>query len=76
MTLLPVVPGDRYLACSDGLTGELTDDRIAGLVGADESPEAVAARLTMEAGGVGARDNVTVTLIQVATDPEGESTPR
>jgi protein phosphatase len=63
--LLPIVPGERFLACSDGLTGELNDVRIAALVHADLNPGALAAQLTADAEGVGARDNVTVVLVEV-----------
>ncbi|WP_448611170.1 PP2C family protein-serine/threonine phosphatase [Geodermatophilus sp. URMC 60] len=64
VVLLQVVPGERFLACSDGLTGELTDDRIAARLGADEEPDALAAELTADAETVGARDNVTVVAIR------------
>jgi protein phosphatase len=63
IVLLPVVPGDRFLACSDGLTGELSDDRIAALLTADDDPETLAANLTAEADRLGARDNVTLVLV-------------
>ncbi len=54
--------GDRYLLCTDGLTHELADDRIAQLL-ADGDVEQCAdglIRATLEAG---ARDNVTVVVI-------------
>ena len=61
--LLPVAPGDHYLSCSDGLTGELNDDRIAELLAAGGAPDALAGALTAEAERDGARDNVTVILV-------------
>lgn len=76
VVLFPIVPGDRYLACSDGLTGELTDDRIAALLGADDDPDALAEELTADAERMGARDNVTVTFVQVVAAPQRESPPR
>ncbi len=66
VTLLPVVPGDRFLACSDGLTGELDDGQIGALVDAADGPQALAVTLAAEAESVGARDNVTVALVQVS----------
>src|SRR3712207_5642328 len=63
VVLLPVVPGERFLACSDGLTGELDDARIAALLGVGDAVESVATELTGEAVSVGARDNVTVVVL-------------
>ncbi|MGY1688906.1 PP2C family protein-serine/threonine phosphatase [Geodermatophilus sp. SYSU D01105] len=60
--LLPIVPGDRFLACSDGLTGEVGDERIAERLSATAGPEAIVAGLVADAEAVGARDNVTVVL--------------
>jgi protein phosphatase len=64
--LLPIFLDDRFLVCSDGLTGELSDKRIAELVSFDGGPEAIAAALTAEAENLGARDNVTVGVVLVA----------
>src|SRR3712207_6321314 len=67
VVLLPVVSGERFIACSDGLTGELTDVRIAEmLVGdgdGDGDVQAVAEDLVAEAVGIGARDNTTVVVV-------------
>ncbi|MGY1812870.1 PP2C family protein-serine/threonine phosphatase [Blastococcus sp. SYSU D00820] len=63
--LLPVEGGERWLVCSDGLSGELDDARIAELVGSDGSPEEVAGRLVTEAVEAGGRDNVSVVLLHV-----------
>jgi len=57
--------GDRYLLCSDGLTRELTDARIADLLGAGDVNQA--ARALIEATlAHGAFDNVTVIVIDAA----------
>jgi protein phosphatase len=63
VVLLPVVPGDRFLACSDGLTGELDDERIAELLDGDGDVQAVAEDLVAEAVDIGARDNTTVVVV-------------
>ncbi|MGY1762697.1 PP2C family protein-serine/threonine phosphatase [Geodermatophilus sp. SYSU D00779] len=63
VVLLPVVPGERLLACSDGLTGELNDDRIAALMSIDGAPEEAATSLVDNADTNGARDNATVVVV-------------
>jgi protein phosphatase len=63
VALLPVVLGERFLACSDGLTGELSDDRIADTLGAEGAAEDTATTLVADADAVGARDNATVVLV-------------
>ena len=56
-------PGDRLLLCSDGLTGEVGDERLAALLGATRGDPGAACRLLIEeALGTGARDNVTVVV--------------
>lgn len=65
--MLPVEPGMRLLLCSDGLTKELDDSRIHGLL-ADGGSAAATADLLMDAAlAAGGRDNVTVVVIDVAT---------
>jgi protein phosphatase len=71
VVLCPVVPGDRYLACSDGLTGELDDARIAAFLGAGDEVARTVTTLTAEAEGVGARDNVTVVVVEAASGVDG-----
>lgn len=64
--MLPMVPGDRLLLCSDGLTGELAAATIDEVVSAGWPPQETAAellRLTLEAG---AQDNVSAIVVDVA----------
>jgi len=63
--LLPPVPGERFLLCSDGLTTEVEDDLIASLLGSEENPTVAAFRLVEQAVSSGGRDNVTVVVIDV-----------
>jgi serine/threonine protein phosphatase PrpC len=63
--MLPVEPGVRMLACSDGLTKELSEERIQALVAAGSPPEATAKALVQEALEAGGRDNVTVVIVDV-----------
>jgi len=56
--LVPPAPGDRYLVCSDGLTGELEDPVIAELLAANPDPQAAADQLVVRALAAGGNDNV------------------
>jgi protein phosphatase len=67
--LLPVAPGEGFLACSDGLTGELDDVRIAELLPGDGDLQAVAEDLVAEAVDIGARDNTTVVVVRGPSGP-------
>lgn len=60
-----VHPGDRYLLCSDGLSGMVPDEQIAELLRGRSIEEAADALLAaaLEAGG---RDNVTLLLLEHA----------
>ena len=60
--VLPIVPGERFLVCSDGLSGELDDDQIADLLGASDPQQAAEQLLTaaVEAGG---HDNVSIIVV-------------
>ncbi len=71
-------PGDTFLLCSDGLTGHVADEEIAGFLqgrGAQETCDHLIA-LTLERG---ARDNVTVIVVrcmaEAAEDEEERTRP-
>ena len=66
--LAPIAPGERYLMCTDGLTGEVDDDGLARLLGADEGAQATADRLLAAALDAGGHDNVTVAVVDVPED--------
>lgn len=59
----PVQAGDRFLLCSDGLTGMVTDEEIAEALRASD-PDAAADLLLALALGRGATDNVTLVVIE------------
>jgi len=63
--LLPPLAGDRYLVCSDGLTGELTDEEIVPLLLAGD-PQQAADALVAAADEAGGHDNTTVIVVDVA----------
>ncbi len=68
-----LLPGDRYLLCSDGLDKHVSDELIAGIVGTGTPAQAAQALIdaTLERG---AHDNVTVALVEIA-GPEGRPDP-
>ena len=63
-----VLPGDRFLLCSDGLTNVVGDPEIAQQLG-DGAPAEIAARLRDAVLSRGAPDNVTIVI--VAAEPAG-----
>ena len=68
--LIPVTTGSRLLLCSDGLTTELSDEKIRAVLTIGGRPDAVAdelVRLACEAGG---RDNVTVVIVDIVAGSE------
>lgn len=66
--LIPRVPGDRLLLCSDGVSSELDDYAIAEVLGRPDRAQDVAEALTTLALRAGGRDNITCVVIDVPTD--------
>ncbi|MCU1361825.1 MAG: putative serine/threonine protein phosphatase, partial [Ilumatobacteraceae bacterium] len=64
--LLPMVRGDRFVLCSDGLVDEVDDEDIFDLLVGHEAPQAAAEALVAAAIEAGGRDNVTVLVVDVA----------
>ncbi|WP_159791671.1 PP2C family protein-serine/threonine phosphatase [Puerhibacterium puerhi] len=60
---VPVESHDRVLVCSDGLTSELTDERVAHVLRETPDAQAAADRLVAEALAAGGRDNITVVVV-------------
>ncbi|MEJ7136847.1 PP2C family protein-serine/threonine phosphatase [Amphibiibacter pelophylacis] len=65
--VLPVVSGDLFLMCSDGLTDALDDAGIARLCAGLSAPQALAEALVRAANEHGGRDNVTVLTVRVGS---------
>jgi len=61
----PLVRGDRFLLCSDGLVDEVHDDTIAELMAGIPEPQAVAEALIATANRHGGRDNISVIVVDV-----------
>ncbi len=64
-TSLALIPGQRILICSDGLTKELTDIGIQHFLSKEQSAEDAARALVQHALENAGRDNVTVVVIDV-----------
>ena len=74
---LPIVRGDRFLLCSDGLVDEVRDDAINDVLTTIPDPQSAADELVALANREGGRDNVTVVVVDVLEgapppDPETE----
>lgn len=68
--VLPLVKGDRYLLCSDGLVDEVEDTDIAALLLEFTDPQAAAEALVARANDNGGRDNTTVLVVDVLEGDE------
>jgi len=65
--LIPAGPHDRVLVCSDGLTRELDDAAIAGILAEHSDPQQAAQHLVQRAVEAGGHDNVSAVVVDVAT---------
>ena len=75
--LLPLVRGERYILCSDGLVDEVDDDGIAAIARQHDDPQVAAQQLVDAALANGGRDNVTVVVVDVleGDEPAPTATP-
>jgi len=60
---VPVVPGDRFLLCTDGLWNALPDKRMAKLMTDNTGPAVICANLITAAKAVGGQDNITCVAV-------------
>jgi len=63
--IMPTQPGDRWLLCSDGLSGVVDDTHTAKAMGMGFAPGRTADLLLKQALDAGAPDNVTIVLVDV-----------
>lgn len=71
--MIPMVPGDRLLICSDGLLSDLTEDQIRRRLAAPSPAAATADDLLRMALDAAASDNVSVIVVDVV-DPDPDIT--
>jgi len=69
----PMARHDRFLLCSDGLHGWLTDEAIAEILGDRSAPADTARALVAAALRSGSDDNCTALVLDVIGLPTGES---
>ncbi|MFD0557605.1 protein phosphatase [Stackebrandtia endophytica] len=72
---LDAVPGDRYLLCSDGLSGVVSDETIADVLRQVPDPHEAVDRLLQLALRGGAPDNVTVLIADISDADIIEAAP-
>ncbi|MEV5070314.1 serine/threonine-protein phosphatase [Microbacterium sp. LMI12-1-1.1] len=63
--IMPTQPGDRWLLCSDGLSGVVDDPHTAKAMGLGLAPGRTADSLLKQALDGGAPDNVTIVIVDV-----------
>ncbi|KJL35968.1 MAG: serine/threonine-protein phosphatase [Microbacterium sp.] len=63
--IMPTRPGDRWLLCSDGLSGVVDDTHTAKALAAGHAPARTADMLLKQALDAGAPDNVTIVIVDV-----------
>ena len=73
---VPLRAGDRFLLCSDGLTGMVADDEIHGFLLTETVAEVVVRKLVDLANERGGVDNITSIVIDVLGKPSKESGER
>jgi serine/threonine protein phosphatase PrpC len=75
-SILATRAGDRWLICSDGLSGVVSNNGIANALKSPLDAQAVAERLVKESLDGGAPDNVTIVVVDIGDDVErlGEPT--
>ena len=61
-----LLPGDRYLLCSDGLSGHLSDEDILEMMTGAESLERAVEELVERANELGGTDNITIVALAVS----------
>jgi protein phosphatase len=74
LTVRDIRPGDRYLLCSDGLTGVVTDEIMREVLASAEDAEQAVGQLVSLANDGGGPDNTTVIIVDV-TESDGEPAP-
>jgi len=70
--ILATRPGDRWLICSDGLSGVVKHDDLLAALATRDAPKQVAEKLLKQSLDAGAPDNVTVVILDIADVARGD----
>ncbi|WP_025159224.1 PP2C family protein-serine/threonine phosphatase [Leifsonia aquatica] len=70
--VLDTRPGDRWLICSDGLSGVVKNDDLQAALATRDAPRQVAEKLLKQSLDAGAPDNVTVVILDIADVAPGD----
>jgi serine/threonine protein phosphatase PrpC len=65
VTVVPIQAGDRFLLCTDGLTGVVSDEQLASEISSATDMQQLAERLGQLALDQGSRDNVSCIVFEV-----------
>lgn len=68
--VLPVLNGDRFLLCSDGLNSMVADNDIAAVLSGEADTTAAVNELIAAANAAGGHDNTTIVLVDVLSAPD------
>ncbi|WP_435743439.1 PP2C family protein-serine/threonine phosphatase [Nocardioides sp. SYSU DS0663] len=63
--LLPLPSAERLVLCSDGISGMISDEEMAAVLGRADDPRDAADQLVAAALAAGGRDNATVVVVDV-----------
>ncbi|TFD74898.1 Stp1/IreP family PP2C-type Ser/Thr phosphatase [Cryobacterium sp. Sr8] len=74
-SILATRAGDRWLLCSDGLTGVVSHASIAAALSTGADAQTVADRLVKETLEGGAPDNVTIVIVDIGPEDERDGAP-
>jgi protein phosphatase len=75
LRVMDVHIGDRFLMASDGLTGVVSDDEIARVLGSLDDPQQAAVKLKNLALANDSKDNITCLVVHVVADAPPSGTP-
>lgn len=70
--ILATRPGDRWLICSDGLSGVVRHDDLLAALASRDAPKQVADRLLKQSLDAGAPDNVTAVVLDIGDVARGD----
>ncbi|MFD7021603.1 PP2C family protein-serine/threonine phosphatase [Promicromonospora sukumoe] len=74
LSIREAVPGDRWMLCSDGLSGFVPDDEIAEVLSTVPEPYDAVERLVSMSMRAGSTDNITVVVADVLDDAAAAGT--